>query len=283
MTGDRPSSAIYAGHVWHHRVGPPAHGFRYPLVMLLLDLDELPQLSRTLRLFGWNSAAPVAFRDGDHLGNPGRPVLDNLRAFIEARRGHWPGGPVRLLTHARIFGYVFNPVSIFYCFDPGGATAGTIVAEVNNTYGERHGYLLDARNLQAGPGAGDETPPADVQRRGGGRAGVRRWHAKKAFHVSPFKSLDGTYEFQLAPPDDRLDVRIDLTVGGARRFSSHLAMRRRPLTDAGLTRMLLSHPLMTLQVTAAIHWEAFRLWRKGVPFRGQPPYDPAAAERETLA
>lgn len=263
------TSAIYTGWVSHHRVSGPAHGFRYPLYMLLLDLDELPALARERRLFGLRRR-PVTFAAGDYLGGGAAPLRDRLRAFVESCGGVWPGGPVRLLTHARVFGYVFNPVSFFYCHDPAGALA-LVVADVTNTFGERHAYLLDRRCA-----IGDDDAAGDVQSRDAGR-----WRVKKVFHVSPFKSLEGTYTFTLTPPDTAVDARIALTVGEETRFAARLALRRQPLSDAGLARVLAGYPLMTLQVITAIHWEALRLWWKGAHYRERPRYDPAAAERDT--
>jgi DUF1365 family protein len=252
--------------------------------MLLLDLDEIPQLARSLRLFGHNRRAVVSFRDADHLGERGRSTRDNLRAFVEQRGACWPGGPVRVLTHARVLGYVFNPVSFFYCHAPGEPEPALVVAEVHNTYGERHCYLLDARVDEAAA-ARDAAPGGDVQwgspAEGADRLG--RWRTKKVFHVSPFFSLDGSYAFALSAPAARLDVRIALEVRGETQFASRLRLERRPLTDATLAAMLVRYPLMTAQVIARIHWQALRLWLKGVPFRGKPPYDPARARRNTLA
>jgi DUF1365 family protein len=270
------TSAIYIGDVMHRRRGGPAHGFRVPLYMLLLDLDELPRLDRRLRLFGVGRWRPVTFLDRDHLGGGATPLRDRLRALIEARGGVWPGGAVRLLTHARVFGYVFNPVSFFFCHYPDGGLA-LVVADVSNTFGERHAYLLDGR-CETGAAAGAEGIPA---REANGEAARRRWLVKKVFHVSPFKSLDGTYRFSIAPPGERADVRIALTVAGETRFAAWLRLRRRPLGDLGLLHVLVRYPLMTLQVIGAIHWQALRLWWKGARYRERPRYDPAAAEHET--
>lgn len=253
-------SALYVGTVAHDRRHGPRHRFHYPLYMHLVDLDELPALDRSLRLFGHNRVRPVSFRDGDHLGEPGRPVAENVRAFVEREGLAWPGGRVLLLTHCRVFGYVFNPVSFYYCHDRDDRVAA-IVAEVNNTFGERHCYLL-------GP-ATEVTPPG----------GPRTWRDKKVFHVSPFFSLDGSYRFEMSPPGGELRVRIDLTVGDVPQFRATLALRRTPLDDRALARMLVRYPFMTAKVMAAIHWEALRLWRKGVPYWSKPRYDPEVARR----
>jgi DUF1365 family protein len=253
-------SALYVGTVAHDRRHGPRHQFRYPLYMHLLDLEELPAVARTLRLFGHNRARPVSFRDADHLGDRGRPVAENLRAWVETRGVEWPGGRVTLLTHCRVFGYVFNPVSFFYLHDRTGQLAA-IVAEVNNTFGERHCYLL-----------GPSTEVSSTSTR-------RAWRDKKVFHVSPFFSLDGSYRFEMSAPGDDVFARIDLTVAGALRFRATLALERVPLDDRALARMLIRYPLMTARIMGAIHWEALKLWRKGVPFQSKPRYDPEAARR----
>ncbi|BCS34356.1 DUF1365 domain-containing protein [Luteitalea sp. TBR-22] len=243
----RPIGWLYRGRVWHAR-SAPRHAFEYGTYMHLFDLDEVGRINGTHRLLGYNRRRLVGLHDADHLD--GRP----LRAAIEhalVSRGHaWPGGRVLLLTHCRVAGYVFNPVSFFYCFDPDGRLA-TVVAEVNNTYGERHVYVLPS-----------EAPTH-----------------KKEFHVSPFFGLDGTYRFALEAPGEDLTVGIDLTVGEDRRFEARLALRRKRLTDGALAGLLARQPLVTAQVIAAIHWEALRLWWKGVPFRDKPAYAPDAARQ----
>ncbi len=149
---------------------------------------------------------------------------------------------------------MFNPVSFYFCEDEaGGRTA--VVAEVNNTFGERHCYVL--------PGNGAVAP--------------QRHREKKVFHVSPFMTLDGTYEFEIGEPAARLDIRIDLLRGGARVFTSALTLEQRPWTDASLARVLVRHPGMPFQVTAAIYRQAFALWRKRLQHHPKPPYDPEAA------
>lgn len=249
MTGD----ALYAGTVSHARTHEVGHAFRYPVYMHLFDLDALDGLNDRHRLLGYNRRRVVALHDTDHFD--GRPLREAVRAVVEGAGRTWPGGRVLLLTNARVFGYVFNPISIFYCFDTQDAL-DTVVAEVHNTFGDTHAYVLPGR-------AGSPSRPS----------------AKKAMHVSPFFPLDGTYQFALPPPGDTLDVDIDLSVGSERRLAARLRLRRQPLSDASLAGMLLRYPLMTLQVIAAIHWEALRLWWKGVRYLPRPAYAPDAARR----
>lgn len=246
-----PIGWLYRGRVWHGR-SAPRHAFEYGTYMHLFDLDEVGRINDTYRLLGYNRARPVGLHDADHLD--GRPLRSAIEHTLVSRGHAWPGGRVLLLTHCRVAGYVFNPVSFFYCFDEAGALA-TVVAEVNNTYGERHLYVLPAVP------AGDD-----------------RTH-KKEFHVSPFFGLEGTYRFALAAPGDALRVGIDLTVGDDRRFEARLSLDRKRLTERALAGLLVRFPLVTAQVMAAIHWEAARLWWKGVPFRDKPAYAPDAARQ----
>jgi len=219
--------------------------------MHLFDLDAVGAINDAFRLLGYNRSRPVGLHDADHLD--GRPLREAVEHAVVSRGWAWPGGRVLLLTHCRVAGFVFNPVSFFYCFDPAGQLA-LVVAEVNNTYGERHIYVL--------PHHPD---------------GTRRH--KKEFHVSPFFGLDGTYGFDVTVPGESLDVGIDLTVGNQRRFQARLSLARTRLTDGSLLVMLARYPLVTAQVVASIHWEAVRLWCKGVPFRDKPPYAPESARQ----
>ena len=163
---------------------------------------------------------------------------------------------VELVTNCRVFGYVFNPVSFYFCFG-GGDRLAAVVCDVHNTFGESHAYVL--------PGA----------------SGGPEWRQKKVFHVSPFFTLDGSYRFRFDLTDDALDARIDLCREGVPVFVSRLSLGRRPLSDGAIGAALLRYPLMTARVTAAIHWQALRLWARGATYRPKPPYDPESARRTT--
>lgn len=249
MTGD----ALYAGTVTHARTHQVRHAFRYPVYMHLFDLDALDGLNARYRLLGYNRRRVVGLHDADHFD--GRPLGEAVRAAVEDAGLPWPGGRVLMLTNPRVFGYVFNPISLYYCFDVDGVL-DSVVAEVHNTFGDTHVYVLP-----------------------GGAGSPSRSSSKKVMHVSPFFTLDGTYRFALPAPAASLDVDIDLTVGGERRLAARLRLRRRPLTDATLTWMLLRYPLMTVQVIGAIHFQALRLWWKGVRYLRKPAHMPEAARR----
>jgi DUF1365 family protein len=231
-------SCLYLGHVVHDRRGAVPNRFRYGVYMWLVDLDELPRLDRTLPLFGYDRAAATSIRSRDHLGDPGATIKQNLLAYLRGNGIELEGGRVLLLTNARVLGYVFNPLSVFYCHDVEG-TLRCVVAEVHNTFGERHCYLLE-------PGE-----------RGRATAG-------KDFYVSPFLTVDGHYRLAVPAPGERLSVQMQLVQGGDPVFQASLTGRRLDLTPAALRRMLLRHPLMTARVTALIHLQGMKLRLRGL-------------------
>lgn len=247
-------SAIYHGWLDHRRVAPRPHAFRYRLFMVYLDLAELDQAFRGRWLWSTRRPALARFDRRDHLGDPGQPLDDAVRSLVAERTGHRPAGPVRLLTHLRYFGYVFNPVSFYYCFDAQDRELEAVVAEVNNTpWGERHCYVL----RPSVPGAH-----------------WLRAHSVKAMHVSPFHPMALSYDWRLSTPGEALAVHMALrptaAADDAPLFSAALALQRQPLTGAALAGQLLRFPFMTAQVIAAIHWQALRLWLKRVPVYDHP-------------
>ena len=247
-------SALYEGTLVHARTRPARNVFRYPVCFFGLDLDELPELDRRLALFGYNRPNVLSFRDGDHLGDPERPVRENIEAFLAEGGVDLEGGRVVLVTNLRTLGHVFNPVSWFYCYRPDGGLAA-VVAEVSNTFGERHPYLL-----------------TDAHRVGEGARHVYE-HVKR-MHVSPFFGMDQTYRFSLTEPGDSLHAGVGILEGGERPFWAELTGRRRPLTNRTVARALARYPLMSQQVTGLIHWQAVKLAMKRVPFHHKPRFAP---------
>ncbi len=242
-------SALYTGWVRHRRLRPRAHAFRYPLFMALLDLGELHEAFRGRWLWGVERRAFVSFRRADHFGDPALPLDGCVRDLVERETGCRPMGPVRLLTHMRFAGYVFNPVSFYYCHSADGQSLEAVVAEVSNTpWGERHCYVLPA---------------------GQGDAGIVR-HTPKLMHVSPFMPMGLAYEWRLDVPKARLAVHMRCLRDGEELFDATLLMRRRPLQAGPLAATLLRFPLMTARVVLAIHWQALLLWLKRVPFYAHP-------------
>jgi DUF1365 family protein len=245
-------SCIYAGIVSHKRSAPVRHVFRYPLVVFYLDLDELIELDRSIPGFAVNRRGLVSFHDRDHLDGRAVSTRDRLLAFLQTQGIDLAGGKILLLTQCRILGYVFNPVSFYFCHGTQGALR-CVVAEVNNTFGERHLYVLSNRqNLEPG------------------REEHAAYRAAKVMHVSPFVSMDAVYDFDFAPIGDRLSITIRESEAGVHFFDAHLRGRRMPFTGRSLARVLFRYPLLTLRVIAAIHWEALRLYIKGAPFHRQP-------------
>jgi DUF1365 family protein len=246
-------SCLYVGRLRHERTAPEANGFAYPVFSFLIDLDEIDRLVER-GLFRHNRRGLLELRDTDHLGGEAG-MRAGVERFCASQGLDVRGTRIELLTQLRLFGYVFNPVSFYWCRDPDG-TLRCLIAEVHNTFGERHPYLL--------------LPEAAPD-----HAGRVRMAVDKAFHVSPFMGLEGRYLFELdAAPGDLVAMRIDEERDGERFFQAVLAARRVELDGHSLARVLARRPLMTLQVSALIRWQAFRLWAKRVPVHRKPPYVP---------
>jgi hypothetical protein len=229
-----------------------AHAFRYPLFMVYLDLAELPRVFNGRWLWSTRRPTMAWLRRADYLGAPEVPIADSVRALVEAHTGRRPRGPVRMLSHLRYLGLFFSPLTLYYCFAEDGRTVETVVAEVSNTpWGERHCYVLSA---QAEPSA----------RR------LLRFRHRKAFHVSPFLSMDADYGWRLSEPNDVLAVNIDYLREGERHFDATLVLKRRALTSWTMARTLIAFPAVTLKVLVGIYWQAFLLWLKGCPFHPHP-------------
>ncbi|WP_292896946.1 DUF1365 domain-containing protein [Nitratireductor sp.] len=242
-------STIYSGKVVHRRHRPTAHHLSYRVFALYLDLDELPCLSERLRLFSYNRAGVFSFHDTDH----GNGVPGGLRHWVDAQieKAGLDARTMRvgLLCYPRMFGYVFNPLSVYFCRDEEG-NVRLILYEVCNTFGERHTYVIPVENMAP--------------------KGIR--HAcDKALYVSPFLSMKCRYNFRILPPTEDVLVAINETEEDAPVLHASFAGQRRDLTDRALLGLLLSHPLMTLKITGAIHLEAARLWLKKIPFHRHTP------------
>ncbi len=245
------ASALYVGHVMHRRVRPRAHRLRYRIFSLLLDLDEIDALAAQLSLFSRNRFNLFAFHDRDFAGGNAEPLRAQVERHLAAAGIDTDGGPIRLLAMPRILGFAFNPLSVYFCHGRDGALRA-ILYEVHNTFGERHSYLL----------------PVDM-----GEAAIRQGCAK-AFHVSPFMAMEMRYAFRVTPPGDRVSIAITGSDAGGPIITAVHTAERRPLTDAALARVFVTHPLLTLKVVGGILWEAAKLWTKGVPVHARPASPP---------
>jgi DUF1365 family protein len=240
-------SRLYFGTVQHRRLRPRAHALRNRLFWTLIDLDELPRLSRETGLFSHNRWNLVSFHDRDHGDASGAPLRPQVERILAANDISFDGGPIRLLCMPRVLGYAFNPISVYFCYRMDGALSA-IVYEVHNTFGERHSYVFDARNVDrpAAHGCG------------------------KRFHVSPFMAMGMRYEFRTLPPAGRIALSIRGCDAEGMLIHASLAGVAAPWSAASLLRGLILYPLVTMKVTAAIHWHALRLWLKGVPVWRKP-------------
>lgn len=245
-------SSIFSGQVSHSRKTPAAHAFRYRVFMAYLDLDELDSVFKGRWFWSTKRAALARFNRANYFGDPAVPLKTAVFDLVEREGGARPAGPVRLLTNLSWFGYCFNPISLYYCFDPTDSYVETIVAEVSNTpWGERHCYVL-----------------ADSMNTGTRR--TRRFRTPKEMHVSPFMGMDMDYDWKLTEPGKALVVRIGNRSADCQMFGASLVLTRREITGRNLASVLLQYPFMTFRVMFGIHWQAFRLWLKGVPVQTHP-------------
>ncbi|UOK72433.1 DUF1365 domain-containing protein [Ancylobacter polymorphus] len=242
------ASALYAGEVMHVRLKPRRHRLAYRLFSLLLDLDEIDGLDRRLRLFSRGRFNLFSLHDRDYADPAAGPLKAQVERLLVAAGLEPDGGPIRLLTLPRLLGYAFNPLSVYFCHRRDGALLA-LLYEVNNTFGQRHSYLIPVA-----PGEG--TP--------------LRQKAEKRFYVSPFMDMGLTYAFRVHPPGEDLRIAILASDTEGPVLSAVHSATRRPLNDGELLRAALSYPLLTLKVIAGIHWEALFIWAKGIGLRPRP-------------
>ena len=236
-------TALYECAVRHVRTEPLRNAFTYRTYQWLVDLDALPRLPAWLR--------PLAsFRSADHLGDAGRSIRENVDRFLAARGIDLGGGRVTMLANARVLGYVFNPLSVFWCHRADGSLA-CVIAEVHNTYGQRHAYLVQTDDR--------------------GRA-----RTDKELYVSPYHPVDGWYQMSLPVPGPRLALSITLHRPGGYRFVATVQGSGAPATLPALLRSTARHPWSTVTVSARIRWQGIKLYARGL----RPTPRPARCPQE---
>lgn len=234
------NSCLYECHVMHRRLQPKTHEFVHRVFLFALDLDELPEIARQNPFVGLDGESLYTFRHDDHFQSVPGGARKNAEAFLAAQQLPRPA-KILLLTNLRFLGYVFNPISIWFCWDAEGSPIGAI-AEVGNTFGELKTYFVPHRD---------------------GRFLVR---VPKHFYVSPFSELDLDFEFRFEMPGERLAAYVDDYRGEEKVLVTSLTGKRLPLTTGNLARLTIKYPLITLKVITLIHWHALRLWLKKIPF-----------------
>jgi len=243
-------SSIYVGKLRHRRLTPVRHEFTYPLFMVFLDIDRLPELMKVSPFAGYNRWNWASYVEADHFGDPRMTLRERLREDARRNGVELPDGRIFLLTHLRYLGYNFNPVSFCYCYDS-AEQLRLILAEVNNTHGETENYWMSP----------DCELPAGEN---------RKYRFQKRFYVSPFMGLAQEYEWTFTPPSERLISECMSFEDGREVFDATLKLERRDWSRAELHRTLVRYPWVTLKVVAAIHWEALRLYFKKVPVVPHP-------------
>lgn len=242
-------SCLYQGWLRHRRFSPREHQFSYRVFMPYICLDELPELFRSRWLWSASHWAPARFVRSDFLGDPARPLQDEVRDRVHRETGERPCGPIYLLANLRYFGFQMNPLVCYYCFNEDETRLEYLVAEVTNTpWNQRHSYVLKA------PDQG-------------------RWLRQefaKALHVSPFNPMAMRYHWRSNTPRERLSIHLANSTPEGTVFDATLSLRALPMTTGNLNSILWRHPLMTAKVGLAIYWQALRLFMKGVPFHSHP-------------
>ena len=242
------AGALYSGIVTHFRRRPREHRFAYRIFSVMLDLDRLDEAARGLRFFSVDRFNLFSFHSRDRGDRSARPLRTQVDDALHEAGIDLSGGRVLLLTMPRLLGLAFNPLSVYYCFSS-DSVLSAMIWEVDNTFGERHSYLIPVKN---------------------GHSAEMVQSCAKGFYVSPFMDMDLGYKFRFTEPKERLRLVIDVTDDQGLMFTARHYARRRPLTDAALVRLFFTTPALPMRVFGAIHWEALKLWRKGIGFRSRP-------------
>lgn len=244
----RNFGAIFRGEVVHCRVRPVHHKLRYRVFSLALDVDRLQEAASKLALFSLNSLNLYSLREGDHGHRDGSSL--SKFAWQQVRRSGFDQQVCRIMVvfYPRILGYAFNPLTVYYCVDS-CENPVLMIYEVRNTFGEDVTYVVPA---------------------GGSQDGIYTHSIGKSFYVSPFNNVDGRYAFHVTRPGPTMTIGVALKTEGQPLLRTHFRACRTELTDLSLLKMLFAYPMMTAKVMVAIHWEALKLWRKGLKLKSRP-------------
>ena len=237
------SSSIYNGHVIHKRFWPKKHFFKYKVFSLLIDLSELYELEKGLTLFSYNKFNVLSFYDIDHGPRDGSSLIDWVKENMTKNNINTDGITIKLLCYPRIWGYVFNPLSVFFVYDK-NSNLVSILYEVKNTFNEQHTYIFKLQKTEK----------------------LIEHSCRKKFHVSPFIEMNSTYYFKIAKPDEKISVYIDQYADENKLLVALQEGIKVVLNNKNLIKVFFSHPMMSFKIILAIHFEAFKLWIKGIKF-----------------
>jgi len=237
------NSFIYTGNVVHKRFKPKIHFFKYKVFSLLIDLSEIHLLDKELKIFSYNKFNIISFYDKDHGARDGSSIENWVKNNLKKNNINTNEIQIKLLCYPRIFGYVFNPLSVFYIYDK-NSNLISILYEVKNTFGEQHTYIFKT-NINNN---------------------LIQHMCKKKFHVSPFIEMDCVYFFRLLKPGNKISVIIDQNDKDGKILYASQDGVKSEITNSNMTKSYLKHPLMTFKIILAIHFEAFKLWSKGIKF-----------------
>ena len=236
------TSSIYNGAVIHKRFKPKVHFFKYKVFSLLIDLSELNILEKKISFFSHNSFNLISFFDKDHGERDGSSLINWVNKNLKENNIFFEDIKIKLLCYPRILGYVFNPLSVFYVYDKKDNLI-SILYEVKNTFGEQHTYIFEVKNNN-----------------------ILQHSCSKKFHVSPFIEMNCNYFFKILKPGEKISVIIDQYQSNEKLLYASQDGKRVDFTSAELIKSYLKHPLMTFKIISAIHFEAFKLWAKGIKF-----------------
>lgn len=251
MQTEKLASGIYQGKVRHRRFQPKGHEFKYAVFMMYLDLDELETVFSLNRFWSTKSWRLARFNRSDYYGDPTQPLKTEIHSLVVKRIGRSVSGSVRMLTNLRYFGFIINPITIYYCFDENESLQAMVLEVTNTPWNERIQYVLDC-------------DPADK---------TQRIKFNKEMHVSPFHPMQHFYDWASSTPSQKIAVHMkNREIDNEQQvvFDATLSLTRSEITTTSLAKILMKHPFMTMKVGAGIYWQALKIILKGIPFYSHP-------------